>query len=1091
MPDLTVGLQPRSNTLVSDLLRTAISAPLTFGAHAIKGMSLGLIDPTEEVSEILGEDIYQAAPKWARSGAEIVGEFAPVMGSLTAARKIIPGATMLPRFMQGLMAGGTLGAIRGAVEGEGMAQHALTEGLIFGGIEALTGIPAMVKKRQLRRLFKRTEDMLPYETATVDAAVSPEAHSVAQDAEAFRYRTSPTPATIARTMKGPLPEAQLVDQPGMKAAMEGIWTDETHGIYGQRMVMQLWDTAEKELRTVDGYIRKIDKKAVTFVEAGTGTEHRLTPSKLFNPVGSPDARFFRGGRMTHIIPPNMDFEYRVAMKSYQDLLGRLRRSGQLSSIQREQFVQYVNPKAKSVNDLSFQEVNLLTRLMRRGAKGLPGEKILPDALDDIVGYMGGEATVTRAGAWSWFQPAHWFVEAMTKKMGGVRWLKDVHKGFLYAGQMTKKTKVYVAEVFGVGRASGVQGTLEFKAEGMFRGISEEQRNSITQLVWRIRKATSKFKKGEPKYVQARRLEIDKWRTEISKRWGEATSYKLMANHSRVMNYLDGLSDDLLRDALINLETYQKELLPLISGSEVSLESMYEGMKMPKQLEKFLDLPEMGPSEPDLFKMIDRAVANYTNLKYQKPAWKFMQKQLEGREVHKSLSDWLGHYAARQRGIPSKVDVMLAESLKTGFAKVPKRIPWLSEYAHNFTVKDWLKISVFFNDLPYLAHLGLRPFSAMRNLLQPMLTTGPLIGNTWLARGYHLFADPKARGWIKAHRLLQESLGEYEMRLSLSPRKLDQFGKFMMHLFRKSDELNRYASGLGMRSKFDHFFKVNGMTEEFFTNIKLRRFRATTRKEVRQLKDAYKATDELIKYQYPKDSPRARELMAVVKRATGRDKLDLDSIVEKMRVKIVSEAIGNTQWLYGKEHAPIFTHAAGFPGRQMGVYQTWWLNYAEFMKNNIFTMPKKIGASRDYAPQAVWMANNLMITLGFLGLGWEADKIFRTVVFGPMPTELPLDPPGIQPFRHAAAAFANTFFRFDVEAAEKNMGTALRRAWDNWVPGSLVYKEMSKVGWAPHQWFMGPTVLQAGDVKLTPEAKYADLCAAAKAASVLGGRGRGE
>jgi hypothetical protein len=205
-------------------------------------MSLGLLDPTEEVEQMLGEDIYQAAPQWARTGAELVGSFVPVMGSLSAARRLIPGVTMLPRFFQGAAAGTTLGAIGGAVEGEdalGIAQHALTEGLLFGGIEALTGIPAMIRQRQLKNLFKRTKGITPYETATVDAAVSPEAHAVAQDAEAFRYRTSPTPRTVARTQRGPLPEAQLVDQPGLLNAMEGVWTDEVHGLYGQKMVMQV------------------------------------------------------------------------------------------------------------------------------------------------------------------------------------------------------------------------------------------------------------------------------------------------------------------------------------------------------------------------------------------------------------------------------------------------------------------------------------------------------------------------------------------------------------------------------------------------------------------------------------------------------------------------------------------------------------------------------------------------------------------------------------------------------------------------------------------------------------------------------------
>jgi hypothetical protein len=490
-------------------------------------------------------------------------------------------------------------------------------------------------------------------------------------------------------------------------------------------------------------------------------------------------------------------------------------------------------------------------------------------------------------------------------------------------------------------------------------------------------------------------------------------------------------------------------------------------------------------------MMDRMLSNYTKVMYTRPAKKFMDLELADRKVHTSMKRWLSHYADRQRGIPSEVDRKLSQSLKVAFKKVPQEIPILGEYAHKFTNNDWMKISVFFNDLPYLAHLGLRPFSAMRNLLQPMITTGPLIGNRWLARGYHAAAtDIKALKYIRDNRLLQQSLGEYDMRLSLSPRKLDQFGKFMMGMFRKTDEINRYASGLGMKAKFDHFYTKLGATEEFFTKIKLRRFRATTRTEVRNLGRAHRAAEELQKYNYPKGSPRAKELLAEIKRFTGSVKTTPEQIMGKMRLRLVGDAIGDTQWLYGKEHAPIFTHAAGFVGRQMGVYQTWWLNYAQLMKRFMFEFPSKVGGSRDFGPMGMWAANNLMIGMAFYAAGWEAGKIFRTVGLGPFPIELPLDPPGVQPFRHMAQAFGNYFFRLDPEAAEKNMTTALRRSWDNWVPGSLVYKELSKVGWAPHQWMKGPGILRAGDVKLTPEAKYAGLDTGEKILSVTGGRGQG-
>ena len=171
--------------------------------------------------------------------------------------------------------------------------------------------------------------------------------------------------------------------------MQGNWALDTHGLYGQKLVLQLWE--EGEVKALDGFISKMDKKSVTFQDIAGQREVRLTPGKLFNPIGSPEARLMRGGRMTHIIPQNADLEMRAAQENTKTLLNRLRSNGQLSDNQTNLFLDYVNPRAKGLNDLSLSEVNVLTRLMRRGATGAPGEKVLPTVLDDVIGFMGEEA----------------------------------------------------------------------------------------------------------------------------------------------------------------------------------------------------------------------------------------------------------------------------------------------------------------------------------------------------------------------------------------------------------------------------------------------------------------------------------------------------------------------------------------------------------------------------------------------------------------------------------------------------------------------------------------------------------------------------
>ena len=361
----------------------------------------------------------------------------------------------------------------------------------------------------------------------------------------------------------------------------------------------------------------------------------------------------------------------------------------------------------------------------------------------------------------------------------------------------------------------MEGAAKFRRAGIFHGVTTEQRNTIPDLIYRIRKATAAFAKGEPHFTAARAKVLAEWEAENAAKWGKAVASKLRTNYLKFAASRDQWIADMVSTGFVDMSKYHKDLMPFLAASEESLAKMFPRVsKLPKHIRELMKTPELGATEADLFKMIDRMVSNYTKVMYTGPAKKFMDLELKGRKVHTSLKRWLSHYSDRQRGIPSEVDRKLAESMKTAFRKVPKDIPILGEYAHKFTNNDWMKVSVFFNDMPYLAHLGLRPFSAMRNLLQPMLTTGPMIGNTWLARGYHEAATNRAATkWIRDAGLLQESLGEYEMRLSLSPRKLDQFGKFMMGMFRKTDEINRFASGLGMKVKFDHFFNRLGMNED--------------------------------------------------------------------------------------------------------------------------------------------------------------------------------------------------------------------------------------------------------------------------------------
>jgi len=412
-------------------------------------------------------------------------------------------------------------------------------------------------------------------------------------------------------------------------------------------------------------------------------------------------------------------------------------------------------------------------------------------------------------------------------------------------------------------------------------------------------------------------------------------------------------------------------------------------------------------------------------------------------VKKDVRELMKHYLARQLGVTSEVDYRIAATIKG----VGSKLHFIGEkFAKSFTTQDWMRMGVFLNNLPYYAHLGMRPFAAARNLLQPWLTTGPMIGNRWLVRGYQLMLNPANRKWIKEIGGLQEALGEYTRRLHIKPKFKDKFANWMMGMFRTSDEMNRFAAGLGMASKFDHFYNKLGMTEEFFTKIKLRRFRDSVRARVRDWAKVHSAMKELETHGYPLNSPAGVKAQKIIDEFShGRGFKNSGDVLKEMRDTITKEAIGDTQWLYGKDQAPLFGYRAGFIGRQALTYQTWWLNYFEFIKN--LGRSTKAG---DYAPLATAFANNMLIGMALVGAGWELTKVGRTIAFGPFSGRTIIEgetPPGVDPFVKSLGAI-RAALTGDLEGAEKRLESAMKKAWDNWIPGSLVYKEFARIDVAP-------------------------------------------
>lgn len=1027
MPSLTDDLEQRSSyapSLLDDIVKTAGSTLLTAGAHALKGLTLGLVDPTQEVGQYLGEDIYGAAPGWARTGAEIAGSFGPVSGALRLGRMAIPGVGAVPRILQGAVAGAGLGGVEELIAGGGIediVKGSLLEGMIFGGIEGLAGIPAMVRKRKLKglqRFWGATRTMEEARTAaprTTTEELAETAGGMAMQGETQLER--------AINYANKTPEMP----PGIQLATE-FWDNPDLLMYFRLMDEPI--TVQTLDRLIPGKIHSWDKKRVT-VDLGNNVFEHFNFTDFRPKKGVQKMRMFRGHPERNSFPRNRPLELREARKDVHKMKSYLFRTGTMAKSDLNRLQKFVNPRVRRLAEMSEHELHTYTDYLQKLTKGEP----LPDHIMEQIKIYGPANTDVRLGILSTWRPARWMFESLNKK---IPWMMD---------------RFFNPTIKAVEKRNMNQLSLMDHTRDLAKGLSRKELRKIYEID-KFLADRIKVPARTSQYVNIATSMMDQQYKKLAAELGPKTANKLRTAHEGFRAMFDKMFDDLVGAGRLKGKRYIKQYWPLLRDQSVVArmfgkkgQSIIPQSALPREVKGFMQFVRkniIDHPETDILKLTQAYISVYTKLMHLAPVVDDMHKIFKDFRVKKDVREVMKHYLARQLGVTSEIDYRIAATVKSWGG----RLPWVGEkFAKNFTTQDWMRMGVFLNNLPYYAHLGMRPFAAARNLLQPWLTTGPMIGNRWLVRGYQKMISKQGRQYIKEIGGLQEALGEYTRRLHLKPKLRDNFANWMMGMFRKSDEMNRFAAGLGMADKFEHFYRKMGMTEAFFTKIKLRRFRDSVRTRVRDWSKVFRAFDDIERHGYPPNSPAYQKNMKIVEEFShGRKFKSSKDVYKEMKDTIVKEAIGDTQWLYGKDQAPLFGYRAGFLGRQALTYQTWWLNYLEFMKN--LGRTTKAG---DFAPLATALANNMLIAMALTGAGWELTKVGRTIALGPFSGKTVWEgeiPPGVDPFIKGLGGI-RAALTGDFEGAEKRLESAMKRAWDNWIPGSLVYKEMAKIDVVPH------------------------------------------
>jgi len=121
------------------LLGLPLTAPITALGGAVRGVSFGLLDPTQEIAEGLGDF---APPQIARSALEIAGEiggsFVPYIGAASVASKAFRGLDLSSKLLRGATTFGAPEILRQALHGEFNPQSAL-QSLATGAAFSLPG----------------------------------------------------------------------------------------------------------------------------------------------------------------------------------------------------------------------------------------------------------------------------------------------------------------------------------------------------------------------------------------------------------------------------------------------------------------------------------------------------------------------------------------------------------------------------------------------------------------------------------------------------------------------------------------------------------------------------------------------------------------------------------------------------------------------------------------------------------------------------------------------------------------------------------------------------------------------------------------
>jgi hypothetical protein len=451
-----------------------------------------------------------------------------------------------------------------------------------------------------------------------------------------------------------------------------------------------------------------------------------------------------------------------------------------------------------------------------------------------------------------------------------------------------------------------------------------------------------------------------------KDFGEAAAkYKLSPKDIERVHGVEQWLTKFREDSGIDPFQYLREIYPKLNAYEFAPEAVWSARYDPKSAgrwEKAIREEGFNPKDTHLGRFVSYLMGEGFEKKYTGDALKDLQKLIDrkvgegGKEqyfLHKGLRAPIDNYIKYVKGIPDQTQSVLnksfqgfAQHIQKGLQQVNKGLPFgLKIPGSEIDISP--RLLQRFVALSYASSLGLRPAIGVRDSLQVLMTTLPVLGGRKFSRGLELMFSKQARS-------IADEAGAFLGNTNLGAIYGDVLGEIPTggKVAQRMDEL---IAKMMLPSRWGHNF-ARGVTflGEYDGSLKAIKDLQAGRlsQEAFMKKTSLWFLDEQVSSKFLVEAQKTKNAKGLAKR-------------------IALETVDLTQWPYRRGTQPTVLRTG--LGRLFGQFGTWPMNYMDFLRR--VTSKSMEGGFRGPALRTagVWFATNYAASAAMESLGADVGK----------------------------------------------------------------------------------------------------------------------